>query len=410
MVVCATLWAHWMQPPLSFQEGRGWDGKEYTDMAERLARFGWPVSGPEPAAHRVGVPLLVATLMRLTGAQVVETFRAVNTFFAAGAALLLWMWLRRILERPSVVFTCLGLFLVQWCGPVRHTAWYPTLVDPAFFFSLCLALLSLDMVWQKPSVRGAVLLNAALALAILARETGATLFAGMIVLLRNRAGWAIVIGAVVTTALTVVCIAHLMADPEVVWTRSVELAGARRGLIHPKLWGIAWAIAFGPVLVCALVCPLAVLRQWQRAPYVPLLILSLVPAWVGPTEVRCVYWAAPMVLAAIGAGLEGLALLRGRAFEVIATLVVSQSIAARVFWPIPDSPQGMFVGPLPTRILLTPWDANLKTWEHIGVWWANRSVLAIEERQYVILFGVLAFLFLCHLLRRRMHGDSRPAI
>src|SRR6188508_1793326 len=90
LVLCALIacmvWAKWLQGP---DAGSQWDGAVYSNMASHLSqglteRLGAdPVrSEPFPFRNRVGLPLLGAAVIRLTGWQAVEALRSINIVVA----------------------------------------------------------------------------------------------------------------------------------------------------------------------------------------------------------------------------------------------------------------------------------------------------------------------------------------
>jgi hypothetical protein len=401
LAVAVTLWAHWLQPPLTLQHGAAWDGGHYlytaTQVAEGLVR-NWTA---EPYGHRVGVPLLVGELCRLTGVEPLRLFHAVNNVAGVLAAVALYAWLGSFVASSTLRVVGLLLFLFQWCGPVRYNAWYPTLVDPCWWAAWCFGLLGLEYIRQGR--RGAALLfSTALAGAILCRETGVWLWFGTLALLRTRRGVTVCVvsgGVAAVTLFLAYALTHTSVDALLQGT--LAHAALRTSTRSWPLLALAAAVAFGPILTLLAGDLRGVARELSEHAYqVP--IIAAMGIGIN-SEVRVMYWAAPFVYAALVTVLRRLQLVRSGAWELIASLVVLQAIAARVFWPIPDVP---VIGATPSLVWLTPWGSTGPFGE-LDVWWASENVRTTVAQQYTVSCAALLFLLACH--RLRAYGGGRAA-
>lgn len=418
LLVC-TLWANWLQER---NAGKAWDGGAYTRMATHLALgLDEPLGEVEPYAaafpfrNRIGLPLMTAAVVRVTGWDVVNAMRVVNTVVAILALLLFWLWLRYVLASPAYRVLTVGLWAVHWYSPIRYVAWYSTITDQLLLCGICGALLGYALL-QRAHWAAWVVLPVSLGLAVLAREVGLLLLVGFLPFALSARSWGV--GALSAAAVTFVA-ALVLHLTDVTPAQAVgQYEAYRQSIPHVDWWihVLQFAVAFGPIQLCVLAAPQAVARQWWQHRYVPVVLLAMTPVWAwGWGEERYVSWLAPLVYPAIGVALAELSLWRYRAWGLALFLLVTQSVAARVWWAVPfccaneravlpvASPQcAAFPHTIekPIHFLLTPWSGRCSMWNDLGVWFTSDQVRALLFEQYCVVAAVFACLVGVYWLRR----------
>jgi hypothetical protein len=113
------------QPQIAVNNGQGWDGAFYYQMAEQAAG-GKPIATEAPFVYRVLVPLAAATLF---ANDLMLGFKVVNATAILATIVLLVLWLRLHIDSWLLRVVLVALFMTQWTGPLRTFFWYPVLVD-----------------------------------------------------------------------------------------------------------------------------------------------------------------------------------------------------------------------------------------------------------------------------------------
>ena len=111
------------QPLVTVNEGEGWDGHVYADMARRLD---FPAE-PRPYKYRVLLPLAVHLLP--VGAGEVAKFRIVNTVVTAAFMGLLYELLAACTPSAAAAGAAWGLAVTAELSPARMVFFYPVLTD-----------------------------------------------------------------------------------------------------------------------------------------------------------------------------------------------------------------------------------------------------------------------------------------
>ena len=387
VVVALASWA--AQNPISHNGGKGWDGVEYYAMAEQIAR-GLPLEARAPQVYRPGVPLLVALL---PGDDIIVKFGLVNLFAAGASVALFVVWVRLFVGLWWVRALLVVLFVTMWHGWTRYVFFHPVHVDPWFVVCLLGGLIVVHRLGrERTDIRLIVALSAITFAGVLFREAALVLPAAL--LTRDVLGL-----RVRRLALDLV---PLAAGVAALWLARWPGGpfGARQS--HPydfvdvavtwlydkpfPTYVHAWFIAFGPVLVLAIVFRRDALRYVGRWPYMRTVLGTFaVAGWVGGTDTeRLVYWSFPVVYVVLGAVIE-------RNVGVLASvplaglLVAGQAIAQRLFWTLPDYPGDYPRAP----VLLTPLGSMFP---HLDLysWHPPREVSAVSLAQYLGLALVLA--------------------
>lgn len=358
-VLCAAL-SLALQAPLTYHEGKGWDGVAYFQLAQQISQGERPAT-LGPFAFRLGTPALVGWLFPH---QLLLGFKLVNLAGCLLATLLLPLWLRRFVHAPWLRLALIVAFLTPWHAPLRFTAHYAAYTDPWLFVFLLAILLT----------RGAPQLALCLVGALF-RESVATVALALTLASRGRA-WPTLLASGLGIGLT-----HLFATQ----TDSYSFARTVGQWAYNKplpVYVHGLFIAFGPALVLPLFfwrTAWAWLREHEALAW--LLAGFLVLGWVGGSDTeRIVYWALPVVYPLIGVILEKHALPRG----FLVALVALQLLAHRIFWLLPDFPtEGR--SPLP---LFTPLSSHCQ-YPDLWSYQAERRIQAVALAQYLFVTTLL---------------------
>jgi hypothetical protein len=386
-VVALVSWA--AQKPISYQGGKGWDGVEYYAMAEQIAS-GLPLEARAPQVYRPGVPLLAALL---PGDDLILKFGVLNLFAAGLSAALFVVWLRLFIATRWVRALLVLLFVTMWHGWARYVFFHPVHVDPWFVACLLGGLIVVHRLGRERTGPGLIVVLSAIAFAgVLFREAALVLPAALLTRDLPR----------IWTRRLPFDLLPMAAGLAALWLARSPDWPFRAHQSHPYdfvdvavMWlydkpfptyAHAWFIAFGPVLVVALVFAKDVLRFAGRYPYMGVVLGAFaVAGWVGGTDTeRLVYWSFPAVYAALGVVIERHARVLA-SIPLVAVMAAGQAIAQRLFWALPDYPGEFPRAPM----LLTPLGS---VFPHLDVysWHPPREVSAVSLAQYLALALVLA--------------------
>src|SRR3989338_2311054 len=136
------------QKPITYNEGKGFDGMVYYQVAEFLSE-GRPPRASAPFVYRIGTPALVALLFK---GNLLWGFKVVNVLANALTTSLLVIWLRGYLRDWKIRLALVLLFLTQWHGPIRSVYYYPAYTDPWLFVFLLGGLILIRQYQQQPSI------------------------------------------------------------------------------------------------------------------------------------------------------------------------------------------------------------------------------------------------------------------
>jgi hypothetical protein len=397
------------QPQITVNDGQGWDGSSYFAVASQMAA-GQPVVGEAPFVYRILVPAAAA----LFGPDIMTGFRVVNMVAVIVIVILMTIWLRTHFTIPWLRVVLMALFLVQWTEPVRAVFWYPVLVDYWLVAALLAGLLCIDrlrtggrlVVWVP--VLGAVTL-----VAVGVREIGllipvAALFTGNPL---TGAVWRLRARLADLRAVPPVLLVPVAAGGAA--AAGVRLLATGVGSYdfvrtvgywllykNPLNYLLGWFLSYGPVLVLPLICWRACGRHLRDHQAEAVFLVGLLGvAYVGGNDTeRFVTWGAPVVYVLIGIALRELLAARPHP-ALLGLLVVTQALAARLFWVVPATP--VPAGSGAPWVVLTPLGNDisvfdLAAWDSAG--WV-RSTLVIE---YAVLAAVIVGLVWLDRRRQRV--------
>jgi hypothetical protein len=111
---------------LSYHDGKGWDGLEYSKMAEQIAAD-QPVSARAPFVYRIGTSFLAA---KLFPDNLNFGFKFINICAGATGIYLLWFWLTLFISNKAVRILLTASYIFYWQAPLRLSFYYPYHADP----------------------------------------------------------------------------------------------------------------------------------------------------------------------------------------------------------------------------------------------------------------------------------------
>lgn len=333
------------QPRIARNEGAGYDGVEYLQVAEQI-RAGDAVRGDAPFVARVGTPLVAAAMAGGLGSDTLTGFLVVG--LAAGAVffVLLHRYLGRTGSSPGWALALVALALTSWVMPWRFAVFYPAASDPLFLALMVAVLLVIERTARTPpAARDVVALGALLVAGGLCREQTAVVALAAAAQLLVRSGrtsagrW----GAAVAVAAAAVGVglARLLTTPTGDYSYVSEAVDwfGRHGADDLLL---ALYLAFGLVTAVAIAFGDQVARWLVAEPYRVVIVAGgLVLAWIGGSDVeRLLLPVSPLLFAGVGRVLttldwSGLGRRRRALTAVLAVLVVL--LAAGLLLPLRDS-------------------------------------------------------------------------
>ena len=359
------------QRPITYNDGLGWDGAQYAQLASQCGRE--QLKALEPFTYRIGVPCLAA----MASSTPKRGLWMVNIAASVLLIFLLDAWLRRHLSGRVAVVVLAG-FALHWVAPLRQVWWYPTYIDPAALCAMVGALLAARSVIPFALIcfAGALIRETTivvpLALIFGARIDKRPLATPVAGLVASFAG---------------IALSHLVATPTSdYWVADAAFYWAYTKPLPSYL--LAIFITYGPALSLLIVGWPAVKAHLDKFPeQAMLLAFVLVLAWVGGSDTeRFLMWGAPVVLVLVGKAAEQVKWREAKGAAIL--LLVGVAVSSRWLLPIPPD----FVETPPRAWpLLTPWSAQ--SYLQLYSQNADRLMGAVALAEYVALSMVIAVWF-----------------
>lgn len=126
-----------LQEPIKFNNGLGWDGEKYHQIATQVLN-NQPISTKAPFVTRIGTPWLA---VKLFGADLKYSFVRLNTFFSLILPFLVYFYLRKRPINTGLATLSAVVYAAFWHSPVNFFIFYPYYVDPAALFFLFIGLI-----------------------------------------------------------------------------------------------------------------------------------------------------------------------------------------------------------------------------------------------------------------------------
>jgi len=391
------------QERISFNDGKGWDGRSYYKVAEDFSR-GQSPQAAAPFVYRIGTPLLASLLFK---DNLLFSFKITNLIANTFLIILLIIWLRLYINDWRIRVLLNILFLTQWHGPIRFVYFYPAYTDPWAFVFLLAGMIGIQKARTSPRLTVICSLSLITFVGVIIREIVilvpiALLFSMNPVIWDRNSVFSVRTVNRFPLLYFVPFLFGLLgiAGVHVLATQTNNYSFIRTA-VHwaydkPLLTYVhAWFIAFGPILIIMVyhwreAFAFLVNQQFQLI----LLIAIALLGWVGGSDTeRILFWSLPVIYVLIGRALENnTSLLRSPSLIIV--LGLSQCISQRLIWTIPDFPN-TFSDSLP---IFTPIGSKvpyLDLWSYHG----NRLVQFISLSQYFLL-GLVLLVWLNHRARR----------
>lgn len=392
LLICLGLFAlvgfiYSSQPRISCNDGKGWDGVTYYNMATQFQQGSPKIAGDVPFVKRLGTPYLVSKYADYTGKDILTSARDVNLAGAAIVLFLLALWLRRFLSKAWIRISLCILYLLAWHGPLRFLFYYPFISDVWGVAWLIASLLLMDMTKKKWLYTGTIspvligLLSLSIFIGIFFRESNAFLALAALFIINPfsafKAGGNIFQPTQYLQFISdsirnyfnkkniliflplVLAIAATYVGGQLIVNTNVEGYSYIKTMMQwfyeksiPEFI-LAIFIAYGPLVVLVpFYFKFYKSLLIQRQELTVLLLLALLFGYIGGSDSeRIVYMSSfPIVFILIGICMEQIG--RSKAAWWLAVLCLLQLLAYRVAWFIPDCVAPTLKKPLPFFTLM----------------------------------------------------------
>ncbi|MFD0862125.1 hypothetical protein ACFQ1M_07885 [Sungkyunkwania multivorans] len=153
------------QDRIALNDGKGYDGQYYYDVAEQLQE-GTTIRTESPQIYRLGTPFLASLLPF----PILDSFLYVNMLASFIGCLLLYYWLSLFFKDRGTAFIFVAFFMLHWLVYPRLIGYYPATCDPVAFVFIMLLLILLRKLHKKPNAKHYVLFGILAALGVFVRE------------------------------------------------------------------------------------------------------------------------------------------------------------------------------------------------------------------------------------------------
>ncbi|MFA7326120.1 MAG: hypothetical protein WC121_05605 [Candidatus Kapaibacterium sp.] len=362
-----------IQPEISYNNGLGWDGVNYHQMAEQITK-GETVSTKAPFVSRVGLPYIVA---KIYPDNIKSGFLYLNWLFSILNSLLLALLLARFINRKWVIYLLVFLYITQWHGYHRFGSFYPIQVDPlaiTFILASLLVILKrgitiIDIILLSTItligtfVREIVVLPSLLILAkayfyyektIFISESSASTSSANGFEKTKFTELVEVNKLLLVLPLIFFLIVYVIVTLTVEPTNSHKFYNAAADMLYTKSlfrFFHSWVVAYGAILILPALFyrqTLDYLKQHRiMATYLAIIIIF---SYIGGADTeRIAYWGFPVVFILAGRVLDEIELTKANKNFLYALLLI-QVVSQRLFSIIPDYPSDCNS----TTVLLTP--------------------------------------------------------
>ena len=315
-----------------------WDGANYVSMAEQIAAHKIP-SVDAPFVYRLGFPAFAALLNPQNPAS---AMRLISLASGVAAVLLLWWWLTRFPISSIIRLGLVGLFSLQYHGPLRFGIFFPTLTYSLFWVFLLGGLLVLHslLTSEESTILSMIAVAVLFFLGTLVRETMVIAPIAMLLIrpqMRKFSRSTFI--KVMTCAFGGWVIGILCSHKFSVATGTYSFSKTAESLLDQKTLlelVAALFLSFGPLLAVFVASPARSLQLFEKYRELSaLLFVSVALAVIGGSNTEMfMFWASPAVLVVMGILLSE-NLMRGRHHLFIGVLFAAQLVSERVFLNIP---------------------------------------------------------------------------
>ena len=388
--IVVNLASQYLQTPVSYQDGKGWDGVEYYNIAQAF-RDGQLPNAAAPFVYRVGTPFLVSLFFK---GDLLFGFKVLNIVANLLTVCLLLFWLRLYISNWTIRIFSMILFMIQWHGPIRFVYYYSAITDPWAFVWLLAGLIGIHRFSSYPSLKIAFSVGFVAFVGTFFREfillvPIAFLFATNPIELNTNniptiartppmAAFIPIIFGIASLQIT-----HLIASSQ---SNSYFFKAALNFAYEKPMLAYLHAlfITYGPIIIVPALNWRRVAGFLLRHQFMLIYLMGiLVLAWIGGSDTeRILNWASPIVYVLIGRSMADCAnLLRGLPLAII---ILFQSISQRLFWTIPDYPND-YITSLPFLTIMSGKLQYLDLYSFHG----RRLIEAISLLEYLLLSVLL---------------------
>lgn len=351
--------SHLLQPEISYNNGLGWDGVNYHQMAEQIAN-GEQISTKAPFVSRVGLPYLVA---KVYPDNIKSGFLYLNWFFSVLNSILLALLLARFINRKWAIYLLVFLYITQWHGYHRFGSFYPVQVDP-LAISLILASL-LVLLKRGITSLDIILLSVITLLGTFVREI--VVIPSVLIIAKayfyfkkSKVTEALEVNLIqvnkylLTLPLLIFLIVYAIVALSVEPTNSHKFYNAAADMLYTKSlfrFFHSWIVAYGAVIILpALFYRHTIDYLKQHKIMATYLAIIIVFSYVGGADTeRIAYWGFPVVFILAAKVLDTIELTKANKNFLYGLLLI-QVVSQRLFSIIPDYPSDCNS----TTVLLTP--------------------------------------------------------
>lgn len=343
--------SHFVQPEISYNAGLGWDGVNYHQMAEQIAK-GEQVSTKAPFVSRVGVPYLIA---KIYPDNIKSGFLYLNWFFSILNSILLALLLARFINRKWVIYLLVFFYITQWHGYHRFGSFYPVQVDP---LAISLILASLLVILKKGiTFLDIILLSVITLLGTFVREI--VIIPSLLIIAKgyfySKSSKTFEVNIFITNVPFIIFMGvYVYISLAVEPTNSHKFYNAAADMLYTKSlfrFFHSWIVAYGAILI------LPALFYKQTFEYLKehrimatYLAIIIVFSYIGGADTeRIAYWGFPVVFILAAKVLDAIELTKANKNFLYALLLI-QVVSQRLFSIIPDYPSNCEN----TTVLLTP--------------------------------------------------------
>jgi len=365
LIVMAAAYFEFTQEPISINDGRPSDSQVYYAMAEQAAA-GEPVSALRPFAYRMALPFLAGTFFPH---DIAFGFKLLNLFFATATAIVFFLFLRSCRLGATTSLLLVFCFVVASQSPFRFAHFIPAYTDPPALFFIVL-LLWLGRIIPRLDLRWTLMVTAVSVVGMLFREIA---LCGVLVFvfaqcfrLRRAAPFLAVRSwralGLCAFPLSAACACLMLVHSLVDGTGGYSYFSQMRGVVsmlaaQPDIFLLAWLTSFGAIPLILLLSYRVLLSFLYENQDVAVFLggCVLLGLLTGFHTDRIVFWSFPVVLLLFGVLLERHPLRYApvwHRFAFYIPLLAVQTLAWRVWLPIPDDPRAEVFNPGEPPLLL----------------------------------------------------------
>ncbi len=393
--ILTNLLSYLYQGQTSFTAEKNFDMDYYYEIAEQISHGEMPVSGA-PYVFRLGTPYLAAIT---SSGDLKTSFEYVN--FAANILLVILLTVLFTLYIDSWKLRALfvSLYIVTWHAQVRLFYFYPIHTDYwalVFIFALLVFIYYIGEKGKMSLIIPMALLTfiGAFFREIVLVPAAALMFINNPVKFKTKPKFRYVSfnRPSITTAIPFMAgiiglvIVHFIATSNNDYSSMYNIFkwGYRKPMF---VYFLAWCIAFGPVIFLLVYNWRSSLKYLSEKQYFLFYFIAFILlSWVGGTDtLRFVYWTMPVVYILIARTImQKSSILESK--PLVTLLIVTQAIAMRLFWILPDFTLD-FPKKYPFLTIMSNEFRTIDLWTFHG----DKFVNAVACVEYIILGGIILF-------------------